>query len=746
MPINEMARILGQSAQTTSSRQGFQTRSGMGYQAARIRPETTDTALGDAMRNFVKAGGDAFNSYDRNMTSQGAERANEIIRKLSPEQRRSAREDGTLLYQDDPYTMKALRELTGRSAAHEIDQEVQNWIAAGGPKTRKDVDDSLRERRQTGGKAFAEMDGLDYDHEDFQRGFNDNVSQRNAALVDTFGRRQSEEHKVNAALRFQGDLSALVSDPSFMRSPEAAQVVAGTIANGLHTGVLAGTAEARKALGGFLQSATASPGGVGLLSVIGEQKIPDSGGEMLAINDWLGRDHLENLQAQAAKSEQTMKTAHVEKFQGQLSTAMNHPDVNTGLSMIEQQLAQTKRDTPTGVITPDILTLMGKREVLQGRQRQATIKLNEEAVKNQQFGVQVQQVLRQYERKLDGEMVSTDTHLMPTTEETGTWHHEEVQAYAANLKLSQIEKMDLSASDKTNLVLQLVKVDRKDGPFRKILNEWGDQAEEQLQAMVASGDTQRFYPALDRYRELVKADSSGMAMLNPKRAGIAATLNALDALGTDGMSLFVTNAQADAKLPPEARAAQNKEFSTTIRESRSAMQYMPDSMHEIALMVYKGHFAATGSKDGAKAATQKWIADNTVVFKASGGAQSGTVFKSEMLMDPDDVTSWKAGSEALTAKLAADDAAHPEYGGKGSFIVSHNGQLFIRNLNGRVEPLHMQDIRDENARKVAQERDDAKQREQEAIKRSQAGLGFSSDYEDTERQIREHQQTHQKPK
>ncbi|WP_350616950.1 hypothetical protein [Pseudomonas sp. HY7a-MNA-CIBAN-0227] len=740
MPMNEMARILGQSAQTTSGRQGFQTRSGMGYQAARIaKPDGPDYSLADSLRNFVKAGGDAFNSYDQSMTSQGAGRANEIIRKLSPEDRRSAREDGTLLYQDDPYTMKALRELTGRSAAHELDQEVQTWVSEGGPKTRKELDDFVQDRREKGGKAFAEMDGLDYDHEDFQRGFNDSVSQRNAALVDTFGRRQSEEHKVNAALRFQGDLSALVSDPAFMRSPEAAQVVAGTIANGLRTGVLAGTAEARKALGGFLQDSTARDGGVALLSAIGEQKIPDSGGEMIAVNDWLGRDHVENLQATAAKSEQTMKTARVEKFHGQLTAALNHPDVNTGLAMLEQQLVQTKRDTPTDVMTPEIQTLMGKQEVLQNRRRQATAQLNVETVKNQQFQVQVQQIRRQYARKLDGEMVSTDSRLLPTTTETGTWRHEEAETYAANLELSDIERMGLPPRDKTNLVLQYVKGDRKDGPFRKIMNEWGDQAEEQLQGLIASGDTQRFYPALDRFRELVKADPSGMAMLYPERAGIAATLNALDSQGTDGMSLFVTNAQMDAKLPPEARAAQNKQFSTTIRESQSAMQYMPDSMHAIALMVYKGHFAATGSADGAKAATQKWIADNTVVFKAYGGSQSGTVFKSEMLMDPGDVTSWKAGSEALTAELAADDAAHPEYGGKGSFIVSHNGQLFIRNLNGRVKPLHMQDIRDENARKVAQERADAKQREQEKIKRAQEGMGFSSDYEDTERKIREYQ-------
>ncbi|MFW9082806.1 hypothetical protein ACOI9X_26580 [Pseudomonas sp. P2757] len=743
---NAIAQALGQSAQTTSGRQGFRAGTGMGYQAARIaKPDAPDYSLSDSLRNFVQAGSATLGAYDSMRDTQGKERANEIISKLTPEERRTAREQGVLLNQDDPYAMRHLNELTGSNAATELDQEIQNLVTQGQFKTRTELDEFRATRLQEGAKSFASMNGIDPDDRDYQRGFSASITQRNAAVVDQFGRRQSEEFQVNAGIQSRSDLGSLLSDPGFMRTPEAATVLSGYINKGLHTGIIPTTSAAVELLRGSLQDATARDGGVSLLSNIGGQQL-NIGGQMVPVIDVLGADHMESLQAQAAKSEQTMKTAHVEKFQGQLLAAMNHPDINTGLSMIEQQLAQTKRDTPTGVITPDIQVLLDQRGVLQGRQRVATVKLNTETLKNQQFGVQVQQLLGQYDRKLDGEMVSTDTHLMPTTADTGAWRHEEVQAYAANLRLGQIEKMDLSAADKTNMVLQLVKVDRKDGPFRKIMGEWGDQAEEQLQGLISSGDTQRDYPALTRYRELVKADPSGMAILNPERAGIAATLNALDSLGTDGMSLFVTNAQMDAKLPPEARAAQNREFSTTIRESQSAMQYMPDSMHEIALMVYKGHFAATGSADGAKAATQKWIADNTVVFKASGGSQSGTVFKSEMLMDPDDVTSWKSGAEALTAKLAADDAAHPEYGGKGSFIVSHNGQLFIRNLNGRNEPLYMQDIRDENARAVIQAREEAKRREQENIKRSQEGLGFSSDYEDTERQIREYQHTHQKPK
>src|SRR5450830_1507588 len=138
---NEIAQALGQSAQTTAGRQGFRAGSGTGYQAARIAKPVLDTSLGDAMRNFVKAGGDSFASYEQNRKSQADERSNEIIRKLTPEQRRQAIGEGTLLYADDPDAMQQLRLKSGRNAAYEVDNEVQTEIQKGSFRSRKELDE-----------------------------------------------------------------------------------------------------------------------------------------------------------------------------------------------------------------------------------------------------------------------------------------------------------------------------------------------------------------------------------------------------------------------------------------------------------------------------------------------------------------------------------------------------------------------------------------------------------------------------
>ncbi|MBP5090051.1 hypothetical protein HUS91_31790, partial [Pseudomonas chlororaphis] len=141
MSQNEIARALDLSARSTSNRQGFRSGSGAGYQAARITPKVRDTSLADALQNFAKTGAGLYGVYDETQQAQGKERANEIIRKLSPSQRRADTEQGILLYQDDPYAMQSYRELVGSNAAHELDQEIHEKVSLGEFKSRRELDE-----------------------------------------------------------------------------------------------------------------------------------------------------------------------------------------------------------------------------------------------------------------------------------------------------------------------------------------------------------------------------------------------------------------------------------------------------------------------------------------------------------------------------------------------------------------------------------------------------------------------------
>ncbi|WP_222114597.1 hypothetical protein, partial [Staphylococcus epidermidis] len=85
--------------------------------------------------------GEAADAYDKRQRDKADERSDEIIRKLTPEQRREAIKNGTLLYQDDPYGMEGLRFKTGRNAAFLIDDEVAQKVQSGEFRTRAEMEE-----------------------------------------------------------------------------------------------------------------------------------------------------------------------------------------------------------------------------------------------------------------------------------------------------------------------------------------------------------------------------------------------------------------------------------------------------------------------------------------------------------------------------------------------------------------------------------------------------------------------------
>lgn len=712
-----IAQALDQSTQTTSDRQAFNKRSGAGYRAAQLKPEVRDTALVDAFRDFVKTGSEAYGVYSTMRQSQGVERANEIIRKFSPDERRVAREQGVLLHQDDPYAMEAVNSLTGWNAAHEVDQEIQNEVAQGKIKKREDLDIILQTRRQAAAKAFAEMNGIDPEDRDFQRGFNANVTQRNSAVVDHFGRWKSEESQINAAIQPRSEVGSLLSDPGFLQRPGAGAAFTGYFNKGLASGLIPTTAAADKLLHESLQDVTARPGGSALLANIGDEHI-NFGGKPVKVIDRLGADLLENLKVRAAHYEQSTKAARSEAFHGQLSGIRAMADNNAALAELNKLHAQSVAATPTDVMTPELQAIRQDREQRIVQQRAETAQLQADIKKAQQFQVQRGLARELQERARKGEMVSTDTRMLPTTAETGTWRHEEAEAAAATQVIDEIDSWDLPDDQKTRLKLEYIKSDRKDGPYRKILNEWADRAFEQWQGAKISGDTQQEYPQLDQLLQLTKADPVSMSMLlDPQKAALAMKLNAMERYGLSRAAAAAAENRYD-QLPQVERNKQDKDYSDAIKESNNPLRHLPAEMAEVMLTVNRGVMAITNNPAIALEFTKAFASTNTVKF---GDPKSpiGAVFKTDILMNPNDVTSWKAGQEAVQAKLDAFIEEHPEVGPSGAFISTIHGQLYIQTFTGYPKPLYMQDIRDEHAKAAAKEREEAKQEQSDAIRQQQ---------------------------
>ncbi len=153
-----------------------------------------------------------YGSYKEVQKSQADERSNEIIRKLTPEQRREAIANGTLLYQDDPDAMEALRFKSGRNAAYEVETEIRNKIAMGEFKDRQSLVEYRKTRLEDKARAYAEASGIDHNDQAYQRGFNADILEREAAIYDTHAQKLSEQTQAIAQMETTSDLGSLFSD------------------------------------------------------------------------------------------------------------------------------------------------------------------------------------------------------------------------------------------------------------------------------------------------------------------------------------------------------------------------------------------------------------------------------------------------------------------------------------------------------------------------------------------------------
>ncbi|MEH2783797.1 hypothetical protein, partial [Klebsiella pneumoniae] len=120
------------------------------YTPTQIRtPYNDDSAskmLGSLM-DFAKTGTVLLQEYDKQKKQDADERSNQILQSLSPEQRAAALKNGTLLYQDDPYTMNALKRKVAQNATVMADSQILDGINNGQFNSTKELDDYIYTQR-----------------------------------------------------------------------------------------------------------------------------------------------------------------------------------------------------------------------------------------------------------------------------------------------------------------------------------------------------------------------------------------------------------------------------------------------------------------------------------------------------------------------------------------------------------------------------------------------------------------------
>lgn len=622
----------------------------LGYRATTYQAKPVDDSLGKAFRNFSQSAADMYGSYKEVQKSKADERSNEIIRKLTPEQRREATANGTLMHQHDPDAMMALRFKSGRNAAYEVETEIQNKIQLGEFKDRKSLIEYRTARMEDKARAYAESVGVDHTDEDYQRGFNADILEREAAVYDTHDRVISRQTQAIAQMEATSDLGSMFTDEPFLRSPGAAPTVANYVTANLASGAIPTDEMAKTVLSQALADNATQPGADVFMAGIGDQEVILYGKPM-KIRDIVGPEVLENYKVKSAEAQFTRNRKLSQEFTFGIQNAEVQGDPHMGLQQLGALQAELYKRQPTDAVTKQSQELDAARGRILRRIAQDSAMRQEAVVKQTQADNRLQMFEAKYQQRIAGENVSTDWKTFETDANTGDFKEEDAANFAS-MKLGNIDRMTVPQEAKDKLKMQLLNADPQGGPFRKHFETLTADAMNQYKGLVVSQDAEVTPETTARIREfqrMYQSDPATIGALYPEQSELAFRIGLMERSGID-LSVMVDSERKSKGLTKEERIMQDQKWANLFNGSDSAIQFLPTNLRSAARTLFDAEIFRTGDESAAKEAVNTWLKDSAVSFERDRNgtkATFGAITKRSLMVDPQDAMSWREGREYI---------------------------------------------------------------------------------------------------
>jgi len=683
---NELTNALAQSTQSTGGRQGFRAGTGAGYKAAHIKPEQIDTSLGDSLRGLVKSASGAYGAYADQRQSKADERSNEIIRKLTPEQRREAIGNGTLLYKDDPYAMQQLRYKSGRNAAYEVDSEVQQEVQKGSFRTRQELDEWRQTRLEQKSQNYAQMAGIDPSDTDYQNGFNSDITRRSAAVYDMHSQYLSKNLETQAVLETRADLQPMLDDPKQLSHLRSADFFVNYVNNGLKSGIFPSDGHAVKAVQLIASEAVNKEGGVQLLDNLGEKAINVYGGQR-KIRDLIEPTIYEGLKVQAQNAAYTRDSKRTESLQLGIANAIHSDDPAEGWQKLNK-LEQENDWIQTGPqMTPVRQSLIQAKAQLIGLVAQNSKQQAIQLQKNAQTDNRLAVIDNAYTRRQAGENVAVEPKFLPTNGNTGDKFTDADMATYAAKKLNQIDAMDVPGSKKAELKASLLRADYEKGPFQAAFKTLLTDASREWQGALLSPEPVTDTPRLRELQASYQQDPSTVAQLFPEQAGLLEKLRYAAEAGIEPQVLIDAEKSRQG-IRKDEQTARDQQWTSIKNDSTfKELKYLPNTFETQARQVYDAATLRNGDPNEAAKAVSDYLSKTAVSFIESNGRFSsdgfhGMVSKRDLMTDPNDVNSWQTGKTIIDDTMSYLKTL-PEWSEGGLSVQSSNGALWITNPLGK---------------------------------------------------------------
>lgn len=658
----------------------------MNYQAVQVGADpsyASKSKLIGTVGKLVEMGADAYGKYDASKKAKADERSNEIIRSLTPEQRRDAMKSGTLLYQDDPYAMEAYKEKTGRNAAFLIDDEVSQKVKNGEFRTRQEMEQYRMKRLTDGAKEFSDQFGLKESDEFFQRGFNSDITERNISLYGMHDNFLSDQAKKGAVINTRVELGAVLNDPQSLRSPDAGEFFEKYISNGLTTGSIPGDDQAYQMISQSLNDVVNKEGGTQFLQQVEGRKVTLNG-VTSTYKELMGNEAWNNMMVKAQANEYQLNAKRMENFKLTANSAYNQEDPQKGWEMLQALKQQNDTMQPGEEMTPEREYLIQVEQQMQNRLKADSAAVEKAQLKQIQTTNKQSVIDAQFDKRMNGEYVSTAFSSMPSNEETGEFKHSDMVNFANN-KLAEIGNMDIPEQQKDKLKLKYLRADSEDGAFRQAFGTMIDDAGKEWQAAVINGRLPEETPAMDALRKIRNTDPELMAALYPDKAEMFLTMDMMDNMGIEPQVLLDADKLAKGRTK-EMQFESDRAWADLKNNSTSSeLSRIPPSLDGGARKIFDSFYARTGNSDGAQQQVDKWLKENTVTFQSGDidGKALGVIPRNS-LRTTDDPDSYKQGQDIIeqAAKKLAD--THPWITNKSLTIYEQGGSIYLMDTTGQV--------------------------------------------------------------
>ncbi|NMZ63424.1 hypothetical protein HBN99_03700 [Pseudomonas oryzihabitans] len=619
----------------------------LSYRAATFQAGRTDDSLAQAIQRFGQQSANLYGDYRRVQTQQADERSNEIIRKLTPEQRRTAIANGTLLYQDDPDAMQALRFKSGRNAAYEVESEIQQKIQEGAFKDQQELSEYRQTRLEAKAKSYAEASGIDLNDHFYQKGFNADIVQREAATYDLHARKLSEQHQSIAQMEATSDLGNMFDDEAFLRSPTGSKDFADYFSHNLTHGGIPTAGMATGVLQRALADNVGKPGAETFFETVGDQEV-SMYGRQVKIRDLVGNESLENLKVKAGEAAFNRNRDAYKNFTFSLQNASAQADPNHGLAMLQQVEAGLRQAQPSDAVTQQFQQLTSVRAHLLNQVREDSVARVKALDKQTKADNKQSMFESKYAQRLRGDNVSTDWRTFETNENTGDFKEEDAANFAINT-MNRIDQMQLTDDQKDSLKLQYLRADYADGPIRKHFQTLTGDAVNQYNGLVTAESSEVTDKNTQRVREfqrIYQRDPATVASLYPEQAALAERISLMERSGI-GLETMIDADRRQKNLSKEERILQDQKWATLFTGSDSSVPYLPNSLRNAARTLFDSELYRTGDETSSKKVVNDWLEKSVVPFKSNDDKAVGAVQKRTLMVDPQDANSWTQGRDIL---------------------------------------------------------------------------------------------------